>query len=170
MLSQLARAVIPVSVRQTRAYKTTAAALHPSSLKYNIVRRVHCNFRRFYELGLHLVRSDNNSIYDEQFYDENEETASRAAAVMSRSIVDWLHPTTVIDVGCGTGALLHAFRNLGCSVRGLEYADVGLARCQARGLLVDKFNIEKDILDVGTFDVVISFEVAEHLPPWAVRR
>jgi hypothetical protein len=62
-------------------------------------------------------------------------------------------------------------------VKGLEYADAALARCRARGLDVARFDIEHDGLRDATggggdregngtagWDVVLSMEVAEHLP------
>jgi cyclopropane fatty-acyl-phospholipid synthase-like methyltransferase len=90
---------------------------------------------------------------------------------MARSIFECFHPETLIDVGCGTGALLKAFRGLGCEVRGLEYSDAGLAYCQSRSLPVEKFNIEMDLLATKEHhDVAVSFEVAEHLPIWTADR
>ena len=71
----------------------------------------------------------------------------------------------MIDVGCGTGALLAAFRECGCTVNGLEYADPGIEYCRRRHLPVRKFNVEKDTL-AERHDLVTSFEVAEHLPSW----
>ena len=90
---------------------------------------------------------------------------------MAGVIFDRFHPCAVIDVGCGTGALLEAFRNLGCDVRGREYSDAGLAYCRRRDLLVEKFNIEKDCIANGEqYDLAVSFEVAEHLPSWSADR
>lgn len=107
-----------------------------------------------------------DKIYDQHYYASDVEEGSRSsAAVMARSILGWAHAKTLIDVGCGTGALLEAFRNLGCDVRGLEYSEAGLEYCRRRRLSVQKFNIEKDAVDVaGRRDVAVSFEVAEHLP------
>jgi len=34
--------------------------------------------------------------------------------------------TYIIDVGCGTGALLEALRDRGCDVFGLEYSEAAL--------------------------------------------
>jgi SAM-dependent methyltransferase len=113
-----------------------------------------------------------SSIYNHHYYATHvEEGAASSAAIMSRSIVEWAKPKTVIDVGCGTGALLDAFRNLGCDARGLEYSEAGLDYCKRRLLPVTKFNIEKDhIQGNAQYDLVVSFEVAEHLPSWCADR
>ena len=104
-------------------------------------------------------------MYDADYYVEAEEHARKASAAISASIMADLKPSSVIDVGCGTGALLDALRGRGCEVFGLEYAEGGLAFCRSRNLDVRKFDLERDTFDVDrTFDVAVSTEVAEHLP------
>ena len=50
-------------------------------------------------------------IYDSEYYEHMVEgPAVRSAGVISDSIVTEFKPKRVIDVGCGTGALLEAFR------------------------------------------------------------
>jgi SAM-dependent methyltransferase len=72
----------------------------------------------------------------------------------------------VVDVGCGTGALLATFRACSCGVLGLEYAEAGLDYCRRRGLPVCKFKIGSDAPGAERYDLALSFEVAEHLSPW----
>lgn len=104
-------------------------------------------------------------MYDGDYYIEVEAHARKASATISASIMADLKPRSVIDVGCGTGALLEALRDRGCEVFGLEYAEAGLALCRSRKLDVRKFDLERDTFDGGrTFDVALSTEVAEHLP------
>jgi SAM-dependent methyltransferase len=107
-----------------------------------------------------------DSIYTAEYYDSDdiEGWSSRSAAVMAGSLIGKLHARSVIDVGCGTGALLAAFRDAGCDVLGFEYADAGLASCERRRLPVQKFNLIHDAFPICHADLVVSFEVAEHLP------
>ena len=107
-----------------------------------------------------------NAIYDLDYYaDTVEGPAVRSAGVISESIILDLKAKTVVDVGCGTGALLHALQERGCRALGLEYSESALKYCRRRGLAVLKFDLERDNLkDTRTFDVAISMEVAEHLP------
>jgi SAM-dependent methyltransferase len=116
------------------------------------------------------VTTPHNSIYTESYYDEDVEAAAKQAApVMAEAIVSMFYPKTIVDLGCGTGVLLEEFRKLNCKIAGLEYSDAGLSLCEKRNIPVRKFNIEKDKLD-ETFDVAVSFEVAEHLSPWVANR
>ena len=111
-------------------------------------------------------------IYDTEFYEQSvEQAAVRSAARIASTIVDDLKPAIVIDVGCGTGALLASLRDRGCRVHGLEYAAAALEYCRTRGLDVRKFDLEHDALeDERVYDVAISMEVAEHLPGEAADR
>jgi SAM-dependent methyltransferase len=118
----------------------------------------------------HLLRPY-NSIYSDAYYHEHVAgPATESAAAMSKSIVQHFRPHKIIDVGCGTGALLDALRELGCEVQGLDYSAAGIAYCRKRGLQVRQFNIEKDAAPNDAFDLAISFEVAEHLPSWNANR
>ncbi len=70
----------------------------------------------------------------------------------------------VVDVGCGTGALLDALRARGVRVRGLEYAEAAVEFCRSRQLDVAKFDVESDDLSTEEeADVVISMEVGAQL-------
>jgi SAM-dependent methyltransferase len=114
----------------------------------------------------HVTRRRHDDVYDEHYYaNDVEGPADQAAPIMAGSIFTRYRPKSVIDVGCGTGALLAAFRERGCAVTGLEYADSGIEYCRRRELPVRKFDIATDVL-AERHNLVTSFEVAEHLPPW----
>lgn len=106
-------------------------------------------------------------VYNSSYYSTTvEEPAVRSAPRIAGEIMRSFSPHTVVDVGCGTGALLEGLRDCGCDVFGLEYSEVGLEYCrQRRNLNVARFDIERHFLsDHGVFDVAVSMEVAEHLP------
>ncbi len=107
-----------------------------------------------------------DAVYDEDYYVNVVDAAAVASAeVIAESICRDLRPRSVIDVGCGAGALLVALRGQGAAVTGLEYSAAGLEICRERKLDVRRFDLEKDELDSGeSFEVAVSMEVAEHLP------
>jgi SAM-dependent methyltransferase len=110
-------------------------------------------------------------IYDSDFYEAIEGAVVRSAGRIADSILNDFKAGCVIDVGCGTGALLEALRDRGCEGFGLEYSEAALQYCHARRLSVAKFDLERDILnDNRTFDVAVSMEVAEHLPEMVADR
>jgi SAM-dependent methyltransferase len=124
---------------------------------------------RIMKLKAPILRSGlfpHDFVYDEVYFSDTVRTAAlNSAPIIANSIIRDLKPGSVIDVGCGNGALLHSLRTAGCKVFGLEYADAALAHCWAKGLSVQKFDLEKDdFTSEEFFDVVISTEVAEHLP------
>jgi SAM-dependent methyltransferase len=83
-------------------------------------------------------------------------------------VTDWLRtalkPNSVIDFGCGNGFIISELKRTGCSVVGVEGSVNALAYIPE--------NVEGDIkimdvtqtLNLGKYDLVVSSEVAEHLP------
>jgi SAM-dependent methyltransferase len=116
-----------------------------------------------------------DAIYNAEYYARDVEgPAVESAGTISNTITSYFKPKSLIDVGCGTGALLSAFREQGLFVTGLEYSEAGLEYCRRRGLTVTKFDIERDdlgsVLKGQKYDVCISLEVAEHLPKSVAKR
>jgi SAM-dependent methyltransferase len=106
-----------------------------------------------------------DDIYDDAYYGKFVEPTMRISAdAIADSVAKTFAPASVVDVGCGTGVLLDALRDRGINVSGLELADAAIARCRRRGLDVRKFDIEQETPPPVRADVVVSTEVAEHLP------
>ncbi len=106
-----------------------------------------------------------NVLYDENYYLQRREQAQRSANIMAEYIVRDLAPADVLDAGCATGDLLGALRSFGVPARGLEYSNAALKICWVQGLTAKRFNLEKDLFsDQDHADVIVSTEVAEHLP------
>jgi len=104
--------------------------------------------------------------YTTAFFDQRRDGARRSARVIVPLVLELIGARSVIDVGCGTGTWLAVFAEFGVhDIFGVdgEYVD-------RRALEVPEdrfvpFNLERP-LDLGRrFDLVVSLEVAEHLPP-----
>lgn len=135
---------------------------------------------RFHELGplrrfaerVTAAFAPHDDVYTAEFYRQRAQVASKAGAVIAKSIDASLHPSKVVDVGCGTGDLLESLAQFGCHGLGLECAQAALEICRSKGVNARTFDIETDSLpaDIGHCDVVVCLEVAEHLPERAADR
>lgn len=105
-----------------------------------------------------------DEIYDQEYFQFVDQTTEQSADVIAHSIVQSFHPSSVVDVGCGTGVLLDRLQTYGVKVKGLEYAQAALDFCQRRHLEVIKFDLETDRLPaIGKADLVVSMEVGHQL-------
>ncbi len=94
------------------------------------------------------------------------EARASALALVPR-IVDLIHPTSVVDVGCGTGGWLSVFAEAGVG----SYLGIDGPYVRGQLLITDTHFMDADLSQPlslpETFDLVVSVEVAEHLPPEA---
>ncbi len=104
--------------------------------------------------------------YTREFFKGFQRGSRRSAKEVIPLILDLLHPKSVVDVGCGVGCWLSVFNEFGIDdFLGIDgdYVDrkmleIPEARFLARDLKTP-FHLERE------FDLVVSLEVAEHLPP-----
>jgi SAM-dependent methyltransferase len=102
------------------------------------------------------------TMYDEAFFVEEGRSALSAAEAVVPSVIAATKATTVIDVGCGTGAWASVAKRLGCRVVGVDgYAP-------ANQLMIDQDEFRQEGLIEGVscsgFDLALCLEVGEHLP------
>ncbi|MFZ2525462.1 MAG: class I SAM-dependent methyltransferase [Candidatus Ferrigenium altingense] len=69
----------------------------------------------------------------------------------------------LLDVGCSSGAFLHAAVKLGFRAEGVEPAPKAAATAQAAGLKVHQGLLQEAGYADGQFDAITLFEVIEHL-------
>src|SRR5262245_41011182 len=103
--------------------------------------------------------------YDSEFYDEIGPWSTHAAYHVVPVLIEWLHPRSVADIGCGDGSFLATFVEHGVDdVFGVdgEHVPKELLRIPAERFLAHDLTMPLH-LD-RRFDLVLSTEVAEHLP------
>lgn len=104
-------------------------------------------------------------IYSEQFYQAHQDGARRSARVIAPLVVELLRPKSVVDVGCGVGVWLSVFKEQG--VEDIYGVDGEYVNRQALEIPVERFlpfDLTKPLALKRQFDLVVSLEVAEHLP------
>ncbi|MBA3376051.1 MAG: class I SAM-dependent methyltransferase [Actinobacteria bacterium] len=78
-------------------------------------------------------------------------------------------PRSVVDVGCGTGLVLEKLAARGVEVRGVEGSRAAIARSPVADRIV-RANLERGVPQLGTVDLCLCIEVAEHLRPRSAER
>lgn len=107
-------------------------------------------------------------LYTERFYARQYPGSFRSAVVVRDILFEHFVPTSVIDLGCGIGTWLKAFSESG--VRRIHGRDGVWVRDR---LLISPDNFlpsdlsEVVVGDMERFDLAMSLEVLEHLPPSA---
>ncbi len=105
-------------------------------------------------------------MYDERFYDSQADSSQASARVVLSYVLDLTGAKTVVDLGCGVGSWLATAKELGATdIRGIDgdYVDRAWLRI-APDEFVGRDLTERVELD-STYDLSMSLEVAEHLPP-----
>ena len=105
------------------------------------------------------------SPYNEGFFEFHQRESRRSAAHVVPLVMGLVHPHSVVDVGCGVAPWLSVFEENGVSdylgIDG-EYVNRSLMMVPASRFevkdLCQPFRLDRQ------FDLVVSLEVAEHLP------
>ena len=107
-----------------------------------------------------------NQAYDENFYRAQKDGSFAAAVTILPFVNEFVHPRTVVDVGCGVGTWLAVWqKNFAAEIFGIDgdYVD------RSQLLIDEKFfhpaNLEERLNLNRRFDLAMSLEVAEHLTP-----
>jgi SAM-dependent methyltransferase len=103
--------------------------------------------------------------YTREYYQSLREGARRSAEAIVPLVMGLLHPRSVIDVGCGDGTWLSVFRRHGVKdILGIdrEYVSGEILEIPEGNFLAHDLRVPL-ALD-GEFQLVVSLEVAEHLP------
>lgn len=117
----------------------------------------------WYQVKKHKLRSFLSSRYDDLFFEE-QKNLQPAYKELADIILEQFRPTSVCDFGCGNGFLLHFLAAKGIEVSGIEGSSAALRfidpSIRSRVVIHD---LTRPVYS-GAYDLVISTEVAEHLP------
>jgi SAM-dependent methyltransferase len=103
--------------------------------------------------------------YSRAFFTQLDELQAASYDVMAATLVERLAPSSIVDVGCGSGALLAALKRHGVpTLLGLESSPEGLDLARRRGIDARFCDLGHPFTLNSDFDLALCLEVAEHLP------
>lgn len=102
-------------------------------------------------------------MYDRDYYLAIDEVHRPLYEHLADAVHTLFHPATAVDVGCGTAVILNRLQDLGAEVVGIEGSRHAI-ELSGLGNRIIKANLERGVPRLGTFDVCLCIEVAEHLP------
>lgn len=104
--------------------------------------------------------------YDRRFYDLLSDTALPSARAVLPMVLDLAPIASAVDLGCGNGGWLSVLHELGIEdVLGLDGDWVALDQLRIAPERFRRVRLDGPIAVDRRFDLAISLEVAEHLPP-----
>lgn len=104
--------------------------------------------------------------YDENFYSTCAGESLGSARVVLPFVRQLLQPGSVVDVGCGIGTWLSVMRELGVTdVLGIDGDYVSPAMLRIPDDCFLPFDLTQPLQLERKFELAMSLEVAEHLPP-----
>ena len=105
-------------------------------------------------------------MYNNNFYLTYYSGSRRSAQEIVPLIVDMLNPKSVVDVGCGLGTWLEIFLDQGIDdILGIDGSWVNTELLKIPEEKFFKFDLKNPLFIDRKFDLAISLEVIEHLPP-----
>lgn len=108
--------------------------------------------------------------YNREFFAEQRVGALASARVVAPIVVELARPRSVIDIGCGIGAWLAAFRELGIQrIRGIDGDYVDRNELLIPSEYFEAADLSRPLELKEKYDLAVCVEVAEHLPPASAR-
>jgi SAM-dependent methyltransferase len=110
------------------------------------------------------------SLYAGNFHQRFAAGSSLSASIIVPMVMDLVRPRSVVDVGCGVGTWLAAFRDHGVErILGLDGKWVKRQELLIPHQTFIAADLERPLPIAERFDLAVSLEVAEHLQPHFAR-
>jgi SAM-dependent methyltransferase len=103
--------------------------------------------------------------YDQEFYTRFLPVVTSSAEVVAPIMIESVAPSSVLDVGCGSGAWLEAFARRGVvDVFGVDFSAARPAASLIGAERLREADLNEPLRLQRRFDLALCLEVAEHLP------
>ncbi|XEC93657.1 class I SAM-dependent methyltransferase [Paenibacillus tarimensis] len=108
--------------------------------------------------------------YVKEYYEWQHDGTLSSAKEIVPFVLEYIQPQSVIDVGCGLGAWLSVFQEYGVQqIFGVDGAHIDPSMLKIPQNRFSAVDLEKPFHSNAKFDLVVSLEVAEHLPVASAR-
>lgn len=147
-LRSIARVVLPTPVKTAirQSYRQAAAAFTTAKARLGVF--------------------DPNEEYSEDYYAKRRNDPWRADAHNVATALDEVFgPDSIIDFGCAIGAYLEPFHEAGIDIRGVEYVEHAFEHAVVPEEDLKRHDLTQPYDHERKYDIALSIEVAEHLPP-----
>ena len=105
------------------------------------------------------------TMYRRDSYASWRDPSKRSAMAVVPLILEWVRPASVVDVGCGLGMWASSFSELGVeTVHGMDGHSVPTGELLIPEKDFITVDLSKPVAATRHYDLVVSLEVAEHLP------
>lgn len=130
-------------------------------------KRVYSRYKMFFDLCLrlnipYLTKFMRRRIYDDDFFKDTNELKSLSARKVAEIINSYFVFNSVFDIGCGAGIYIAEFKKMGKDVLGCDSSIAGL-QFSLNDFTIFHADATLPILLNRKYDIVICFEVAEHI-------
>jgi hypothetical protein len=103
--------------------------------------------------------------YDRLFFEDLTDLSGITAKILVPMLVDWFHPASAIDVGCGVGSWAAEFKRAGVPhVRAVDGAWVPRDQLLVGQEEFESVDLNSPPVRHDRFGLAVCLEVAEHLP------
>lgn len=101
--------------------------------------------------------------YSNKYYERLKEDSASSAKVMVPIIMHLFHPSSVVDVGCGSGTWARAYSDAGARIIGVDGFEVSTEQLLIPSDRFERRDLSKSLELGKRFDLANCLEVAEHL-------
>ena len=130
-------------------------------------KAVYKKYRRWFDLLLKLNLPVigtyiQDKIYDHAFFEDANELKKLSSKKVAEIIDSFFHFKSILDIGCGCGLYIEELHRLGKDVLGCD-SSIDAIRMAAADITVFYADVTQPIYLNRQFDLVLCFEVAEHI-------
>lgn len=105
-------------------------------------------------------------VYNKGFFERTQPLSRLSAGAIVPIVMELVRPTSVVDVGCGTGEFLSIFQDRGVQeILGIDGMYVDRSQLAIPQECFRAVDLSKPFTLDKTYDIAVCLEVAEHLEP-----